>query len=129
LQQHRVQQARGVDQKMRISRDAIVEMLKERGLDDRASEAQERLPAVIETENDLGLLSEFGIAADDLVGGLGEVATDDKDMAPDDEIGDDDAVPNPGDDAAGTDHDELDENEDELDDDEREAAGDQQERR
>jgi hypothetical protein len=129
LQQHRVQQARGVDQKMRISRDAIVEMLKERGLDDRASEAQERLPVVIETENDLGLLSEFGIAADDLVGGLGEVATDDKDMAPDDEIGDDDAVPNPGDDAAGTDHDELDENEDELDDDEREAAGDQQERR
>lgn len=121
---------------MRISRDAIVEMLKERGLDDRASEAQERLPVVIETENDLGLLSEFGIAADDLVGGLGEVATDDKDMAPDDEIGDDDAVPSPGDDpagpgddAAGTDHDELDENEDELDEDEREAAGDQQERR
>jgi hypothetical protein len=129
LQQHRVQQARGVDQKMRISRDAIVEMLKERGLDDRASEAQERPPVVIETENDLGLLSEFGIAADDLVGGLGEVATDDKDRAPDDESGDDDAVPNPGDDAAGTDHDELDENEAELDDDEREAAGDQQERR
>jgi hypothetical protein len=103
---------------MRISRDAIVEMLKERGLEDRASDAEEHLPAVIETENDLGLLSEFGIAADDLVGGLGEVATDDKDLVPDDEVGDDEGVGTGDDEVAG----------EELSEGEREAAGDEQER-
>ncbi len=62
---------------MRIGRTAIVEMLRERGLSARATEAQERLPAVLETEHDLGLLSEFGIAAEDLSGGLGEVSDED----------------------------------------------------
>lgn len=74
---------------MRISREAIVRMLRERGLDDRATEAKDRLPDVVETENDLGLLSEFGVAADDLAGGLGEVASDDRDLASDDEVPED----------------------------------------
>ena len=54
-----------------------MEMLRERGLADRAVEAERRLPEVLETEQHLGLLSEFGIAADDLTGGLGDVSDQD----------------------------------------------------
>jgi hypothetical protein len=61
---------------MEIPKDKIVELLRERGQNDRADQADSELPDQVDTEEHAGLLSKFGIdpqeLADKLPGGLGD---------------------------------------------------------
>ena len=71
---------------MQVTKSAIIEMLKARGLDDRVAEADKRLPDVLDVGEDGGLLSELGILIDDLgQGGAGSDSTGDVDEAPTDD--------------------------------------------
>jgi hypothetical protein len=54
-----------------IPKDKILELLRERGDHDKASEADQELPEQVDTERDAGLLSRLGIDPQDLLGGLG----------------------------------------------------------
>lgn len=64
---------------MEIPKDKIVELLKERGNHDQASQAEGELPDQVDPERDGGMLSKFGLDPADLVkkfagdqlGGLG----------------------------------------------------------
>jgi hypothetical protein len=56
---------------MQIDKDQIIYFLKERGEDDKASQAQEELPDQVDTEQHAGLLEKLGINPSDLLGGLG----------------------------------------------------------
>jgi hypothetical protein len=56
---------------MQIDKDQIISFLKERGEDDKASQAQEELPDQVDTEQHAGLLEKLGINPSDLLGGLG----------------------------------------------------------
>lgn len=77
---------------MQVTKSAIIEMLRARGLDDRVAEAEERLPDVLDVGEDGGLLSELGILIDDLgQGGAGSDSTGDVDeTSTDDETPTDD---------------------------------------
>jgi hypothetical protein len=61
---------------MEIPKDKVIELLRERGQDDRASQAEKELPDQVDHERDAGLLSKFGVDPKDLLGklpgGLGE---------------------------------------------------------
>lgn len=56
---------------MNIDKEQIVALLRERGDDAKADQAQQELPTQIDTEEDAGLLSKLGIDPADLLGGLG----------------------------------------------------------
>jgi hypothetical protein len=61
---------------MEIPKDKIVELLRERGQNDRADQADSELPDQVDPQEHAGLLSKFGIDEQDLAGklpgGLGE---------------------------------------------------------
>jgi len=61
---------------MEIPKEKIVELLRERGQNDRADQADSELPDQVDPQEHAGLLSKFGIDAQDLAGklpgGLGE---------------------------------------------------------
>jgi len=61
---------------MKIDKDTIVKLLKDRGEDDKAKQASEELPAEVDHEKDANVLSKFGIDPKDLLsklpGGLGD---------------------------------------------------------
>lgn len=46
---------------MQISKDDIVNMLRERGDSDQASKAEQELPDQVDTERDAGMLERFGL--------------------------------------------------------------------
>jgi hypothetical protein len=56
---------------MQIDKDQIIDFLKKRGEDDKASQAEKELPGKVDTDKDSGLLSKLGINVEDLLGGLG----------------------------------------------------------
>ena len=57
---------------MEIPKDKILELLRQRGDHDKAEAADKELPDRVDTDNDAGLLSKFGIDPKDLLGGLGD---------------------------------------------------------
>jgi hypothetical protein len=56
---------------MEIPKDKILEMLRSRGDDDKAGEADKELPDKVDTERDSGLLEKFGIDPSELLGKFG----------------------------------------------------------
>jgi len=56
---------------MQIPKDQILELLRSRGQDDQAAQAEGELPDQVDTEQHAGLLEKFGIDPGDLAGGLG----------------------------------------------------------
>ncbi len=61
---------------MEIPKDKILELLRERGDHDKASQAEGELPEQVDPERDSGLLSKFGLEPAELLakfagGGLG----------------------------------------------------------
>lgn len=56
---------------MQIDKQQIVDVLKNRGDNDKATQAQSELPDQVDTDKDSGLLDKFGINPQDLLGQLG----------------------------------------------------------
>jgi hypothetical protein len=56
---------------MEIPKDQILALLRNRGQDDQASQADQELPDQVDTDQYADLLSKFGIDVKDLLGGLG----------------------------------------------------------
>jgi hypothetical protein len=56
---------------MQIPKDKILELLRSRGENDKASQAEGELPDQVDTEKDAGLLGKLGIDPQDIIGGLG----------------------------------------------------------
>jgi len=61
----------GKESTMQIDKTQIIEMLKSRGDDDQASQAETELPDQVDTEQDAGMLEKYGIDPKDLMGKLG----------------------------------------------------------
>ena len=62
---------------MQIPKDQILELLRSRGENDKASQAEGELPDQVDTDQHAGLLEKFGIDPQDLIsrlggGGIGE---------------------------------------------------------
>ncbi len=57
---------------MQIPKDKVLEMIRSRGDQGQADQAQAELPDQVDTDQDQGLLEKFGINPTDLVGGLGD---------------------------------------------------------
>jgi hypothetical protein len=55
---------------MQIPKEQILEFLRSRGDDDKASQAEGELPDQVDTEQDSGMLSKYGIDVQDLMGAL-----------------------------------------------------------
>lgn len=56
---------------MEIPREQILQFLQERGQTDQAAQAEQELPEQVDTEQDAGLLSKFGIDPQELVSQFG----------------------------------------------------------
>jgi hypothetical protein len=56
---------------MQIPKDQILDLLRSRGEDDKANQAEGELPDQVDTEQHAGLLQKFGIDPQELVGKLG----------------------------------------------------------
>jgi hypothetical protein len=56
---------------MEIPKDKILELLRSRGEDGQADQADKELPDQVDTERDSGLLSKFGIDPSQLLGKFG----------------------------------------------------------
>jgi hypothetical protein len=56
---------------MQIPKDQILELLRSRGEQDKAAQADSELPDQVDTEQHAGLLSKLGIDVGDIVGALG----------------------------------------------------------
>jgi hypothetical protein len=56
---------------MEIPKDKILELLREQGKGDQASQAERELPEQVDPDRDSGLLSKFGIDPQDVIAKLG----------------------------------------------------------
>jgi hypothetical protein len=56
---------------MQIDKDVILDLLRERGQDDKVEQAERELPDQVEPERDASLLERFGVSPQDLLGRLG----------------------------------------------------------
>jgi hypothetical protein len=56
---------------MEIPKDKVLELLRSRGDDDKADQADKELPDQVDTERDSGLLDKFGIDPSDLLSKFG----------------------------------------------------------
>ena len=56
---------------MQIPKEQILELLRSRGQDDKAAQADGELPEQVDTEQHAGMLQKFGLDPGDLVGMLG----------------------------------------------------------
>jgi hypothetical protein len=56
---------------MQIPKDKILELLRGRGDDDKADQADRELPDPVDTERDKGVLEKIGIDPQELLGKLG----------------------------------------------------------
>ncbi len=52
---------------MQIDKQMVLDLLRERGQNDRVAEAEQELPDQVDTERDAGLLERFGIQPSDLI--------------------------------------------------------------
>jgi hypothetical protein len=55
---------------MEIPKDKILELLRQRGDDDKAQQAERELPDKVDPERDRGILDQLGIDPQDLLGNL-----------------------------------------------------------
>jgi hypothetical protein len=55
---------------MQIDKDAILELLRERGDHERADQAAQELPDQVDTDQDASLLDRFGVDPNELMGGF-----------------------------------------------------------
>ncbi len=55
---------------MQIDKKQIIDMLKSKGDNDKATQADSELPDKVDTDKDSGLLSKFGLDPKDLMGKL-----------------------------------------------------------
>jgi hypothetical protein len=55
---------------MEIPKDKILELLRQRGDDDKAQQAERELPDKVDPERDRGILDQLGIDPQDLIGNL-----------------------------------------------------------
>ena len=58
---------------MQIPKEQILELLRSRGQDDKASQAEGELPEQVDTEQHAELLEKLGIDPGDLAGSLGGI--------------------------------------------------------
>ena len=56
---------------MQIDKDQIISLLRERGDDAKADQAQQELPGQVDTDRGAGLLAKFGVDPSDMLGPLG----------------------------------------------------------
>ena len=56
---------------MQIPKDQIIQLLMQRGDQGKADQAGQELPDQVDTDQDAGLLSKFGLDPQDLIGMLG----------------------------------------------------------
>ncbi len=56
---------------MNISKEQILQFLKDKGQNDQADQAASELPDQVDTDQHAGLLSKFGIQPQELLGKLG----------------------------------------------------------
>jgi len=56
---------------MEIPKQQVLELIRSRGDDSKAQEADQELPETVDPERDKGLLSKFGIDPQELLGKLG----------------------------------------------------------
>jgi hypothetical protein len=54
-----------------LSKDQVLEFMREQGSSDQVSQAEQQLPDQVDTERDAGLLSRFGIDPQDLLSKFG----------------------------------------------------------
>ncbi|MDQ3858431.1 MAG: hypothetical protein M3327_08305 [Actinomycetota bacterium] len=52
---------------MQIDKQTVLDLLRERGQEDQAREAEQELPDQVDTDRDAGLLERFGINPSDLL--------------------------------------------------------------
>jgi hypothetical protein len=58
---------------MEIPKEKILQLLRERGENDKAAKADQELPAQVDPERDKGILDQIGIDPQDLLGQLGGI--------------------------------------------------------
>jgi hypothetical protein len=63
---------------MQIPKDKILELLRSRGDNDKASQAEGELPDQVDTDQHAGLLQKYGIDPQDLISQLGSSGIGDK---------------------------------------------------
>lgn len=56
---------------MEIPKDQVLDLIRERGGGDQATQAEQELPDQVDTERDAGLLEKFGVNPQDLLGKFG----------------------------------------------------------
>ena len=56
---------------MEIPKETVLQLLEQRGKDDRVEAAREELPDQVDPDRDSGLLAKFGIDPHQLLGGFG----------------------------------------------------------
>ena len=56
---------------MEIPKEKIIDLLRERGADDKVAQAQQELPDQVDPEQHADLLQKFGLDPQDLIGKLG----------------------------------------------------------
>jgi len=56
---------------MQIPKDQILDLLRSRGQEDKATQADSELPDQVDTEQHAGILDRIGIDPKDLIGALG----------------------------------------------------------
>lgn len=57
---------------MEIPKDKIIEMLRERGAEDKIQQAEQELPDQVDPEKHRDQLEKLGLNPDDLLGGIGD---------------------------------------------------------
>jgi len=58
---------------MEIPKEKILELLRDRGEDDKAARAEQELPDGVDPERDRGMLDRIGVDPKDLLGKLGGI--------------------------------------------------------
>lgn len=56
---------------MQIDKSQILDMLRSRGDEEKAQQAEQELPDTVDTDQDSGVLAKLGVNPQDLLGGLG----------------------------------------------------------
>jgi hypothetical protein len=59
---------------MEIPKDQILDLLRQRGENDKAGQADSELPDQVDTDRDSGILDRLGVDTTDVLGGLGGAA-------------------------------------------------------
>ena len=56
---------------MQIDKSMVLDLLRERGQQDKVEQAEKELPDQVDTDRDSGMLERFGLSPQDLMGKLG----------------------------------------------------------